>query len=195
MEYLRGADLVDLREYLMTGKSPKYAEQPLLGVWNLDKEAVFTNIRKANPDIKARDLANLRAVFELIPNISISATPDNKIYLQANAITPSETPADAPPPAEPDPITARYGAGARQGAAQPAPAQPAAPKAPGFNASQVASLPMTSGEGSWKEEAGQYILTLPGANGQPLEVPASVKDDQLLIQAKGFNVVLLKQEV
>lgn len=198
MDYLKGADLADLKEYLKTGKSLKYAEEEILGVWNLDKDLVFTHMRKMFPDMKARDLTNLKKAFEFFPTISIAATPDNKIYFKSDAVTPEAAAAATPPPVE-DPMAARYGAGyaeaqrrAQQGQqppqAAPAPAAPAA-------VPQFANVPKTSGEGAWKEEAGQYILSLPGPSGQSMNVPATIKEDELVLQVPGMSLVFIKQEV
>jgi uncharacterized membrane protein required for colicin V production len=187
LEYLKGTDVQDLKEYLRTGKSPKYEVDEIIGVWQLDKDAVVTHLRKSNPDIKARELRTLKAAFAAMPSVALLALPDKKVIVKgAN---------DAPPPAEEsaeaaplDPIAARYGAQyARQMQGQqpvaPRPAEPAPPQV----------LPKFAADGSWEEEAGRYMVTLQDASGKELKAAAQIKGDEMLLNIAGTSLVFAKE--
>lgn len=191
LEYVKGIDLVDLKEYLKEGKSKKYEETEILGIWNLDKDAIFTALRKANPDIKARELAAMRKAFEMIPTVSLTATPDNKVYLKADVVAaaaPAPDPAAAAPAPQDDMLAQRYGIRNQPAAAAPAAPTPAAP------APTAMAVP-SSGEGAWKEESGQYIISLPLPTGGTADVPAIIKGDELTIQSPQMPLVFFKEEV
>ncbi|HTG45220.1 MAG TPA: hypothetical protein VK633_11885, partial [Verrucomicrobiae bacterium] len=184
LTYLKGTDIADLKQYLHTGKSAKYESQEIIGVWTLDKDAVVTRLRKANPDIKARELRTLRAAFGAIPNISLVAMPDKKIVVKGAAAPAADPAAAAPAPV--DPVAARYGPQyARQ-------QQPAAPvKAPEPEIPAV--LPKFSGEGEWSDEAGGYQVTLHDASGKEQKGNAQIKGDEMLINIAGASLVFAKQ--
>lgn len=188
MDYLKATDLKDLKEYLRTGNSTKYADQEILGVWNLDKHAVLTYMRKANTDIKSRELRALRAVLEALPPISLVAMPEGKVVVQSEA-----PPAAEAPPAEAsaeqsqmDAFNARYGTQMRQNQPQAAAAAPAIAAAPDL-------FPRISGEGTWKEEAGQYIVTLSDASGKQVTGTARISADELVLTLPGAGLVFYKQ--
>jgi hypothetical protein len=181
MEYLKGTDRKDLAEYLRTGKSPKYEEQQILGVWNLDKGAVVTLIRKAKPDIRSKDLRLLKQALESVPDVSLIATTDNKVLIRGGGATPP--PAEQGPVAV-DPLAARY---RMPGAQAPAPAPVAPPPAV---ASPVPTL--KEGEGTWGEEAGQYFVTFDAA-GQQVKANAKILSDEMVLSVAGTSLVFAKQ--
>lgn len=191
MSYLKGADRKDLLEYLRTGKSPKYAEQGILGVWNLDKGAVLTFLRKSNPDIKSKDLRLLKQALELVPTISLLAMPDNKVVVKGEAAAapaPAEESAEAAPV---DPLVARYGPEyARRMQAGAVPPAAVTNKAP---ETAVAPVPKLSGQGTWSEEAGQYVVTLSDPTGKEVKGTAKVNADELLLTIGGTSLVFAKQ--
>jgi hypothetical protein len=183
IEYLKGTDINDLKTYLKTGKSPKYEAQDIIGVWNLDKDAVVTYVRKANPDIKAKELRMLKAAFANIPNVSMLAFPDKKIVVKGGqAAAPAPAPAAAPAPVDP---MARYNRG-RQ--AQ----QPVAP-APAPVAPEPELLPKFGADGGWEEEAGRYVVTLHDPAGKELKGTAQIKGEEMLVNIGGANLIFAKQ--
>jgi hypothetical protein len=184
MEYLTATDLKDLKEYLRTGHSPKYADQEILGVWNLDKHAVLTFMRKANPDIKARELRALKQALEMLPPVSLIAMPDGKILVQSTASAPAADAAAEEVPV--DPMVARYGPqfGQPPGGTPP----PVAAAAPPPNL-----IPSLSGEGTWKEGLGHYSVTLPDASGREVTGSVKIKADELVLSVAGANLIFYKQ--
>jgi uncharacterized membrane protein required for colicin V production len=191
MEYLRGTDIKDLKEYLRTGISPKYADQEVLGVWDLDKAAVLTFMRKANPDIRARELRTLRQVLEALPPVTLTVMPEGKVVVQSGAAA-AAAPAEQQPAADSmeAQMAARYGADylqrSRGGAPQAPAAAPAATPPPNL-------IPQFSGEGSWTEEGGGYSITLSDAGGRQVTGTAKVRADELVLTIAGANLVFYKQ--
>lgn len=185
IDYLKATDIKDLKEYLHSGKSPKYEAQEIIGVWSLDKDAVVTHLRKANPDIKAKELRMLKAAFAALPNVSLLALPDKKVIVKGAAGAPAAAPAAEQAPV--DPVAARYGPQyARNQQPQPQAPKPVEPAAP-----QV--LPKIGAEGSWDEEAGRFVLTLHDAAGKELKGTAQIKGDEMLVNVAGTSLVFAKQ--
>ena len=183
MDQLKAVDRKDLEEYLRTGKSAKYEEQEILGIWNLDKDAVLTFLRKSNPDIRARELRMLKQALEMVPMISLIATPENKLIVRgANAPAAAETTDQAATPAAEDPM-ARYRTVQPAAPAAAAPAQPA-PAAP---------IPTLAGEGTWAEEAGRYVVTVSGPDGKEAKGTATIKADEMVLAMAGTSLVFYKQ--
>jgi hypothetical protein len=183
MSQLLQVDRRDLEEYLRTGKSPKFEEQEILGIWNLDKDAVLTFIRKSNPDIRARELRELKAGLDAAPPISLIATPEKKVFVrggEAGAPAPAEEPAADPAD---DPM-ARYRTLSPQ--VQAAPAAAPAPVA-------ASPVPTFSGEGTWEEEAGQYIVSLTDASGTEVKGTARIRADEMVLTVPGASLVFAKQ--
>lgn len=117
-------DLKDLRQYLETGKSPKYDDEKILGRWELDVNALVRQIKKQNPNISANELTGWKKfATSRLSGTSLTATPDNKVIIKAPAAPPppAANAGAAATPATPtmDPQTqARYGL-TRQPAAPP----------------------------------------------------------------------------
>jgi hypothetical protein len=186
LNYVKTTDLADLKEFLKTGKSPKYENQEILGVWSLDKSAVLTHIRKSNPDIKTKELRVMQQALALVPPVSVVATPDNKLIVRTAAPAAPETPpADQQPPV--DPMVARYGPNYRGGGTAPV-----APKAPA-PAALPTVIPKLSGEGGWTEEAGQYVLTLNDAAGKQLKGTAQIQSDEMVVNIAGASLIFDKE--
>ena len=185
MAQLKTIDRKDLAHYLRTGESLKYADQEILGIWNLDKNAVLTQLRKSNPDIRTRELRQLKAALDLVPAISLIATPDKKILIRGAEAPAEAAPAEQPAePAAPDPM-ARYRT--LQPAATPTPAPTnAVPPA-------AAPIPSLTGEGTWAEEGGGYTITVTDAAGKEVKGTARVKADEMIITIAGANLVFSKQ--
>jgi len=185
IDYLKATDVNDLKEYLRTGKSPKYEINEIIGVWDLDKDAVVTHLRKANPDIKAKDLRVMKQAFANIPRVSLLALPDKKVVVKGGSGAPAPVEAAAPAPADSVAATYanRYGQTAPQ--AQPAP-KPAVAATPSV-------LPTMAAEGSWDEEAGRYVLTLHDNGGKELKGNVQIKGDEMLVSIGGTSLVFAKQ--
>lgn len=186
MNILLSTDLGDLKEYLRTGKSPKYENQEILGVWDMDKSAILTLLRRSNPDIKTKELRLLQQVFASLPGVSLVATPDNKIIVRSSAQAAAAA-APAPAPA-PDPMAARYGPQYARGNQPPPqtnrpPAEPALP----------INIPKLAGEGSWKEEGGQYVVTLADAGGKQFNGAARIQSGEMILNLAGANLVFSKE--
>jgi len=74
-------DLKDLREYLVTGQSLKYAEK-ILGRWDFNLQATLSAARK-KPNATTAELARLRKVLSAsMQNGTLSATLDHKVAIR-----------------------------------------------------------------------------------------------------------------
>jgi len=83
MNHLAQVDLSDLYTYLMTGKSPKYADQPILGKWKIDIAASYVAIRRKQPDMSVRQMRMVKLVLTLfLPKLEFMATPSKKAILK-----------------------------------------------------------------------------------------------------------------
>lgn len=189
LQYLKGTDPSDLKEYLRTGQSPKYSDTEILGIWNLDKASVLTVKRRENPDIKARELRALRQALDAVPDFALVATPENKVIVRSGAAAPAAADAPAAEEAPVDPAIARYGPEYARRMRQPtAPAAPvAAPPPPAPKA-----LPEFTGEGTWSDSAGLYSVSLPSAAG-PLQGTARIRADEMMLSIGGTTLVFSKQ--
>jgi hypothetical protein len=189
MEYLKATDRQDLQEYLRTGKSPKYDEQPILGVWHLDKDAVLTYLRKKKPDIRSKELRMLKTVLATLPEVSMIAMPDNKItFRRADAAAAEAQPAAEAAPV--DPLAERYGPAytrSMQGLQTPAPATNKPPE-------MKSPIPtVQGGEGSWSDQAGGYLVTLSTPSGGEVKANAKVTGEELVLNVDDGSLVFAKQ--
>jgi hypothetical protein len=78
-----GPDLDDLKTFLTTGQSPKYDQEPILGVWDIDRPATLAQLRKMNPKITLKELGQKEQ--DLLPQIhglTVTATPNNQVILR-----------------------------------------------------------------------------------------------------------------
>lgn len=189
-----GVDLKDLRTFLETGKSPKYAEEQLIGFWTLDKEAVLLHMRKSKPDIKSVELGNLRRMIETMPNITLVATLNNKTHVKssggATAGAATTVVVQAPPVTQPEDnrVTSRYGPLARGNRQQTPPPTTVVVKPP--PAPPIAQL---TGDGEWKksETLGEFKLELPNSTGAKLTFTGKVKEDELFITENTTSQLLI----
>jgi hypothetical protein len=80
---LLGDDLTDLQEFLITGKSPKYDGEKILGIWDIDVHATLAEERRRHPDMLRNQIAALHTVLvPMISGLSLTAMPDNQIILR-----------------------------------------------------------------------------------------------------------------
>ncbi|MBN2505368.1 MAG: hypothetical protein JXQ71_01605 [Verrucomicrobia bacterium] len=81
-------DLDDLREYLNTGKSPKYADTLILGKWLLSVSRSYRQARRANLGAVAKERELLRQRYDTeLKRSTLTAFVDNKILLRAGGGT------------------------------------------------------------------------------------------------------------
>ena len=178
VDQLKKLDLTDLRKFLETGTSPKYADERLLGRWRPDMAAIVTDARRKRANLGFADLKNLRmAINAILSKAKLNVYPDGRFTLVVPA---PEFPA-APAPVAPreaeggrspytmDPALAqRYGMRSRQTPA----AEDGAPAAPAVNPNIAAAervlgagskvpkkLPAFNGEGTWTRTGDRYALT------------------------------------
>ena len=57
-------DMDDMTNYLITGKSPKYDPEKIVGRWSFDVIPAIAALREANPKIKPADMKALRALWD-----------------------------------------------------------------------------------------------------------------------------------
>ena len=82
-----GNDLNDLQEYLNTGKSAKFDDETILGVWSINPQASLNQERKRHPGMNLRQVAKIRQeMYPLVSDLSLTATTDNKMILKKQAL-------------------------------------------------------------------------------------------------------------
>jgi hypothetical protein len=75
-------DLADLIGFLKTGKSEKYAKEPLVGKWQVDLSATVRQYARGNPKATANDQGRLRNLLRAaISDYTLTVTPDEKIFV------------------------------------------------------------------------------------------------------------------
>ena len=80
---IMGKDLNDLQEYLTTGKSAKFDDETILGVWTIDPHATFAEERKRHPGMTPRQLGKMREqLAPVIADLTLTATTDNQMILK-----------------------------------------------------------------------------------------------------------------
>lgn len=202
IDQIKGVDLKDLKTYLMTGKSPKYDEEKILGRWILDKDAVLTYVRKTRPTMKGEELIAVKKGIEALPDITLINTLDNKTIVKAEGGgAPAPDPNAAPPSAPaaaPQPLgytqDPRYAQIMRQNqrnrpaapAAKPATPPPAATPPPVLN---------IAGEGEWKPGSSSgYEMTIPDSKGKPQTLAGAIHDDELTLSKDGLSLIFYRAE-
>ncbi len=81
-----GNDLNDLQEYLNTGKSPKFDDESILGIWTINPQATLAQEKKRHPGLAQRQVAKLRQdLYPIITDLSLTATTDNRMILKKQA--------------------------------------------------------------------------------------------------------------
>ncbi|MBM3823969.1 MAG: CvpA family protein [Verrucomicrobia bacterium] len=94
---ITGVDLKDLRHFLETGKSPKFDEEPILGRWRVDANAVLRQAKKVKSDITAQELSQIKKLANtVLAGTVLTATPENQIFISAPPLpAPPKPPEDA----------------------------------------------------------------------------------------------------
>jgi hypothetical protein len=73
----------DLTNYLLTGESPKYDSEKIIGRWNFTVVPSLAALRDANPKINAKEMKELRAVWtQEFANTTLVAGTDGGIFLK-----------------------------------------------------------------------------------------------------------------
>ncbi len=76
-------DLQDLREFLETGKSPKYDPEKILGRWNFEVNAAMALMRRAKPNIASSEMQRVRKwMVAAFAKTSLVATTDHQAILK-----------------------------------------------------------------------------------------------------------------
>jgi hypothetical protein len=159
-------DLDDLRTYLETGESPRFADELLLGRWELDGNATINYFKKNTINVKARDIKNIKMVVGTwLVGTSMIVYPDSTFMVSSPVQVEEPEPEAEEPGHYNDPyggagpgagmdadMQARYGLAPAQGARR-AQAKPAKPKSP----------IQFDGPGTWERKArGRYDFRMGG---------------------------------
>lgn len=206
MQELLSQDLADLREFLETGKSPKFDDETVLGRWELDFYATSVYERKRRPNMSASQMLRLRKIMtEMLPKVTILASPDKKVKVKVEMTDSMKKLAEAaaaaaaaraqqqqqqqqfggPPGMSPE-LAARYGRVApRPGEGQPAPAQ--APKP--ANATQL----VYAAEGTWEQVGNSYQFSVTDEQNQQEQLPVVAEEERLLVKTPEITMVFYKQ--
>jgi hypothetical protein len=80
---LIGPDLGDLRNYLQTGESAKYASQKILGRWDFNLGASVVLLKQSKPNISSTELRRLKYYLQVAySKATFVATPDNQAFMK-----------------------------------------------------------------------------------------------------------------
>jgi hypothetical protein len=78
-----GPDLGDLRTYLQTGDSPKYASQKILGRWDFNLAASVVQLKQNKPNISSTELRRLKYYLQVAYGKAVFvATPDSQAFMK-----------------------------------------------------------------------------------------------------------------
>lgn len=78
-----GNDLDDLQDYLTTGKSPRFDDETILGVWSIDTQATVQREHKRHQGMTLRQMVRLRQeMLPIISDLSLIATTDKQLILK-----------------------------------------------------------------------------------------------------------------
>lgn len=101
------ADLKDLPTYLQTDKSPKYDSIPILGRWDFDVNAAYLLLRKAKPNVAAKEMqAYKRWMIANFEKTGFVAAPDHQAVLRN--VPSFSLPVAGGPPAAPQNIQGQW---------------------------------------------------------------------------------------
>jgi uncharacterized membrane protein required for colicin V production len=200
-------DLKDLRQYLETGKSPKYDSEKILGRWELDVDGVLVQMKKISMNITTSQFRRLKAVLTtFMSGMTVTALPDNKVVLKGKfnlaqivkqmAAQPLVQAQGAP--SAPRPVQQAQGMGRaiqmarglnRYG--QQAYTPPAVPVAPTPDPAAPAAPPAPSvlAQGTWQNEDDKYQLALQDDKGKTETLAAVVENDRLIIRQPNSPLV------
>jgi hypothetical protein len=76
-------NLMDLRTYLVTGESPKFDPEKILGRWTFDVNAAVIAMRRLKPNMFSTEMQRVRKYLETsFSKSSFVARPDNQVVLR-----------------------------------------------------------------------------------------------------------------
>lgn len=75
------SDLGDLKAHLLTGKSPKFENETILGKWTYDYAASFAQTKRKKPNMSLAETKLLRRALAMLNNGVFTAYVDNKAKL------------------------------------------------------------------------------------------------------------------
>ncbi|HZL42277.1 MAG TPA: CvpA family protein [Verrucomicrobiae bacterium] len=77
-------DLSDLGTYLVSGRSPKYASQKIVGRWSFDPDATIGMLRKSRPNIPSKEMARLKSwIHQQFDKTVLVAMTDRQAVLKS----------------------------------------------------------------------------------------------------------------
>jgi hypothetical protein len=82
LQQLEQIDLKDLMEYLKTGESPKYLDQPILGRWEVDPYLTMQQEKRRKAGMTSQEMRKLRQDVEMIKGFKLIVAPDNTAKLK-----------------------------------------------------------------------------------------------------------------
>lgn len=207
MDQLKQIDLVDLYNYLKTGKSEKYADEKILGRWKLDPSATLTMEKRKNPEMSAREMGRLKLLIAVfLPRVTFLATPDKQAIVKmelteeakrivetaraAAAAAAAATQAQQPGvPQMSQEMMQRYGLRPRQPDGGEAP-NPEAASVPA-NLPGIPNVNLAS-EGTWERQGPRYRLSLKDQQGRQQRVEGMIADDTLTLTMQGYSLIFVR---
>jgi hypothetical protein len=166
-------DMKDLRIFLVTGQSPEYDSEKLLGRWRFDVGAVVNAARRLKPNMVGKEVLALRTVITAsFENTSFVAMTDHRALLK-----------NAPPHLRPVPVGNAPAPGHRSKQDMSRSRLPPAGNAP--------SLATENLEGKWSNQGGKYQLSM--SSGQ--EFTANIEGDRLTINTgQPMNLIFDRED-
>lgn len=77
-------NLDDLTTYLNTGKSPKYANEPIIGTWQFNPGVTLAWLRQEQPKMGAKEMLAIRALWtQAYAQTTLLLTGDNQIFVKS----------------------------------------------------------------------------------------------------------------
>lgn len=210
VDQLNKLDLVDLKKYLETGKSPKFDEEKVLGRWKTDLSAIVTDARRKRANLPLADLKNLRITLgAMLQQAKLTFYPDGKFVMKVPppaipaAPAPAEgAPAGAAPAASGSPymdpaLARRYGLRPQAAAAPAGVTAPAATPADQFQTMALrvlgvekqGKLPNFDSQGTWVRTGDRYLLTF--AAGSPIREAVLQENGRLVIPVPESKLTLV----
>lgn len=213
IDQLKQVDLRDLYGYLRTGKSDKYAEEKILGRWELNASATLVAAKRKNPDMPVAQMRQMKLLITVfMPKVTLMATPDNQAVVRMEltdqakqmieeaqariraALEAAQNAGDGSGTAAPRldaTMAQRYG----MRAPTPAPAEGAAAAPARTLAMEGIPEVNLASSGTWSRDGIKYQLKLKDEKGKESIAEGIMKDDQLLLTSEGRTMIFERQIV
>ncbi len=76
-------DIKDLTEFIHTGKTSKFEDQKIVGIWKVDPGAVLTTAKRSRPDITGAQMIQIkRLATTLLAGVTLKAGTDNQVFVK-----------------------------------------------------------------------------------------------------------------